>query len=100
PRIIGFAFNFVILIAVWIQYTTMVSRLPVETGKLVFGNALLLLLVVLMSYLGNSINYTNPPLPIPAPTALDAYSSQLYGLDLAGVTAILAFFSHELSIEE
>jgi len=99
-RIIAFIFNFVVLIAVWLQYTTIMSRLPVETGSVVFANVLLLLLIILMSYLINGIHFVSPPLPIPADTPLDAYSSQLYGLDLVGVTAILGFFSHQLSVEE
>ena len=99
-RIIAFIFNFVILVAVWLQYTTIISKLPVETGRVVFANVLLLLLIILMSYLANGIHYVNPPLPIPAFTALDDYSSQLYALDLAGVTAIIAFLSHHLLLQD
>ncbi|MGA2664117.1 MAG: TMEM175 family protein [Nitrososphaerales archaeon] len=99
-RIIAFAFNFMVLIAIWIQYTTVMSRLPVETGRIVFANILLLLLIILMTYLINGIQFNNPPIPIPAPTALAAFSSQLYGLDLAGVAAIVAFLSNHLSLEK
>jgi len=100
PRLIAFIFNFVVIIAVWLQYTMVMSRMPVETGRMVFANAFLLLLIILMSYLINGVQFKNPPLPIPVNTPLGAYSSQLYGLDLAGVTGIMAFFSYNLSIEE
>src|SRR5579872_6275763 len=43
-RIITFIFNFVILIAVWLQYTMIMSRLPVETGVVILANIILLLL--------------------------------------------------------
>ncbi len=100
PRLIAFIFNFVVLIAVWLQYTMVMSRMPVETGKMVFANAFLLLLIILMSYLINGVQFKSPPLPIPAPTPLVDYSSQLYGLVLAGVAGILGFFSYNLSVEE
>jgi uncharacterized membrane protein len=100
PRLIAFIFNFVVLIAVWLQYTMVMSRMPVETGRMVLANAFLLLLIILMSYLINEVRFVSPPLPIPADTPLGAYSSQLYGLVLAGVTGILSFFSYNLSIEE
>ena len=100
PRLIAFVFNFIILIAVWLQYTMIMSKMPVETGRMVFANAFLLLLIILMSYLVNGVQYRNPPLPIPVNTPLADYSSQLYGLVLAGVTGILGFFSYTLSLEE
>jgi uncharacterized membrane protein len=100
PRLIAFTFNFVVLIAVWIQYTMVMSRMPVETGRMVFANAFLLLLIILMSYVINEVRFVNPPLPIPSNDPLTIYSSQLYGLVLTGVTGILAFFSYNLSIED
>jgi uncharacterized membrane protein len=100
PRLIAFTFNFVVLIAVWLQYTMVMSKMPVETGKMVFANAFLLLLIILMSYLINEVRFVSPPLPIPSNDPLTIYSSQLYGLVLTGVTGILAFFSYNLSIEE
>ena len=100
PRLVAFIFNFVIIIAVWLQYTMVMSRMPVETGRMVFANAFLLLLIILMSYLINGVQFKSPPLPIPFKTPLSDYSSQLYGLDLAGVTGIMAFFSYTLSLEE
>jgi uncharacterized membrane protein len=100
PRLIAFIFNFIIIIAVWLQYTMVMSRMPVETGRMVFANAFLLLLIIIMSYLINEVKFANPPLPIPENTPLGAYASQLYGLVLAGVTGILSFFAYTLSIEE
>jgi uncharacterized membrane protein len=99
-RIVAFFFNFVILIAIWVQYTTIMSRLPVEKGRVVLANIVLLLLIILSTYLINGVQWVSPPIPIPANTVLDAYSSQLYSLDLAAVSAILAFFSYQLGIEE
>jgi uncharacterized membrane protein len=99
-RIIAFFFNFVVLIAIWVQYTTIMSRLPVEKGRVVLANIVLLLLIILSTYVFNGVQYVSPPLPIPANTALDAYSSQLYSLDLAAISGILAFFSYQLGIEE
>jgi hypothetical protein len=99
-RVILFIFNFVILIASWLQYTTVMSRLPVETGRVVLGNVFLLLLIILVSYLSTGIQYIRPPFPIPANTPLGAYSSQLYAIDLAGVVTILAAFNHVLTDEE
>ena len=99
-RIIAFFFSFVILIAIWVQYTTIVSRLPVEKGRVILANIVLLLLIVLSVYLINGIQFESPPLPIPVNTALGAYSSQLYSLDLAAISGILAFFSYQLGIEE
>lgn len=99
-RIIAFCFNFVIIIEVWIMYTVIVSRLPVERGRVIVANFVLLLLIILMTYLINGITFKSPPLPIPAGTPLSIFSSQLYALDLAGVTLILSFFSHSLSLEK
>jgi uncharacterized membrane protein len=99
-RIIAFSFNFVILIAIWGQYTTVMSRLPLEKGKVVLANIVLLFLIILSTYLINGVQWKSPPLPIPADTPRDAYSSQLYSLDLAAISGILAFFSYQLGIEE
>jgi hypothetical protein len=100
PRIIGFIFNFVILIAVWLQYTMIISRLPIESGIVIFANVILLLLIILQAYLGAGIQYVSPPLPIPANTPLTEYSSQLYAIDLAGMVGILAAMTQILCIEE
>ena len=67
---------------------------------MVLANAFLLLLIILMTYLINEVQFVSPPLPIPADTPLTIFSSQLYGLVLAGVTGVLGFFSYNLSIEE
>jgi len=99
-RIITFIFNFVILIAVWVQYTLIMSRLPVETGSVILANLVLLLLIILVTYITIGIQYVKPPLPIPANTPLSEYSSQLYAIDLAGMVGILAALAHILSHEE
>ena len=99
-RIITFIFNFVILISVWLQYTMIMSRLPVESGAVVLANIILLLLIILVAYLNIGIHYVKPPLPIPANTPLSEYSSQLYAIDLAGMVGILAVLAHILTREE
>ena len=40
-----------IVVAVWLQYTSVMGLLPVETGRLVFANVVLLFLIILSSYL-------------------------------------------------
>jgi uncharacterized membrane protein len=99
-NIIVFFFNFVILIAIWVQYTTIMSRLPIEKGRVVLANIVLLLLIILSTYLINGVKFRDPPLPIPINTVLVDYSSQLYSLNLAAISGILAFFSYQLGLEE
>lgn len=94
--IIGFAFSFLILIFVWMRYTTIMSVLPIETGTTMFLNTVMLFLVSLEPYLFNLISLfghiTN--------SELVNNASILYALDMAGLMTVLAFFTHELTIEE
>ena len=87
-----YSFSFLILISVWRSYSTILSVLPVETGMLVNLNILLLFTVSIEPYLFNQLFIISG----------DFWSSisVLYGLDLAVMFLILAFFSHSLGNEE
>jgi len=94
--IFAFAFSFLILIYVWMSYTRIMSVLPLETRATIFLNILMLFLVVIEPYLfylvtlfGHVYEYL-----------LVDYASVIYSLDMGGLMAILAFFNHELSVEE
>lgn len=90
--VLGFGFSFLILISVWLRYTSIMSVLPVETGAVVLLNIVLLFLVSIEPYLFSLLNSTE--------LAVYDYASVLYALDLAGLMAILALFTHMLTIEE
>jgi uncharacterized membrane protein len=90
--VLGFGFSFLILISVWLRYTSIMSVLPVETGVVVLLNIVLLFLVSIEPYLFSLLNS--------AELAVYDYASVLYALDLAGLMAILALFTHMLTIEE
>jgi hypothetical protein len=68
------------------------SVLPMETGITLLLNIVLLFLVSIEPYLFSLVNSAEV-------TLLD-YASVLYALDLAGLVAILALFTHMLTIEE
>jgi uncharacterized membrane protein len=99
-HILAFAFTFLILITAWIIYTTDMSVLPVETRIVTFLNVLLLLLVALVPYLLNTVEFTDPSIAPADSFAIRDFSSSLFALDLAGILLILAAFAHVISIEE
>jgi uncharacterized membrane protein len=86
-RILIFAFAFLFLITAWLIYTTYMSVLPVDTLSVTFLNVALLLLVALIPYLLNNVVLGDNP-------AIRDYSSDLFGLDLTGILAILAILAH------
>jgi uncharacterized membrane protein len=92
----SFTFSFAILISVWICYTDIVSVLPMENRTTIMLNILLLFLVSLESCLFNLVSLFGH---VPETSSL-MYASVLYALDMAGLMTILAFFTHELAIEE
>ncbi len=99
-HILAFTFTFLMVITAWMIYTTQMSVLPVETRAITFLNVPLLLLVAIVPYLLNAVELVNPSLgPIDA-SVLRNYSSTLFALDLSGILAILATFSHVISMEE
>src|SRR5213080_2686376 len=79
---------------------TYMSVLPGETKAVTFLNVALLLLVAIVPYLLNSVELVNPSLTPSEASAVGAYASTLFGLDLTGIMLILAAFAHVISIEE
>ncbi len=95
--IIGFSFSFLILISFWLRYTEIMSVLPIETRTTIFLNIIMLLLVAIEPYLFNLVTLYNHA--IDNPGLIDAASTML-AFDMAGLMAILGFFSNELAVEE
>jgi uncharacterized membrane protein len=93
--IAAFGFSFLILISVWNRYTTTTSVMPVETPVLVRLNMLLLFLVTLEPFLFNVL--VNQSL---GSSSLAPEVSSYFALDIAGMNAILAYFTHLLTLEE
>ena len=99
-HIFAFGFTFLVLITAWIIYTTYMSVLPADTRAVTFLNVGLLLLVALVPYLLNSVELANPALNPAEASAVGAYASTLFTLDLTGIMVILAAFAHVISLEE
>src|SRR5437879_7961582 len=99
-HIFAFGFTFLVLITAWIIYTTYMSVLPADTRAVTFLNVGLLLLVALVPYLLNSVELANPALNPAEASAIGAYASTLFTLDLTGLMVILAAFAHVISLEE
>jgi uncharacterized membrane protein len=99
-HIFAFGFTFLVLITAWIIYTTYMSVLPADTRAVTFLNVGLLLLVALVPYLLNSVELANPALNPTEASAIGAYASSLFALDLTGIMVILAAFAHVISREE
>ena len=94
--ILGFAFSFMILIYVWMSYTHIMSALPLETRTTMLLNIMMLFLVVIepyLFYLVGLYGHTHE-------SGMVDYASVIYAFDMGGLMAILAFFNHELSVEE
>ncbi len=91
----SFGFSFLILIGLWNRYTTITSVMPIETTIMVRLNMLLLFLVVIEPYLFNILIVQNGASQI----SLAEEASVLYGIDLACMNLVLAFFSHSLTRE-
>ena len=99
-HIFAFGFTFLVLITAWIIYTTYMSVLPGDTRAVTFLNVALLLLVAIVPYLLNSVELSNPSLSPAEASAIGAYASTLFTLDLTGLMVILAAFAHVISLEE
>jgi len=76
---------------VWMRYSRIISVLPVETRAEVMLNVALLFLVSIEPYLLSILTGGE--------SAPKEYASVLYALDLAGLMAILAVFTHALTSE-
>jgi uncharacterized membrane protein len=94
--IITFGFSFLIVISVWLRYTSIMSVLPIETRTTVILNVLMLFLVSVEPYLFYLVSRYGHL----AQAGLLDYVSTLFALDLGGLMAILAFFTHSLALEE
>jgi uncharacterized membrane protein len=94
--IIAFTFSFLILIFVWMGYTSIMSVLPVENRTTKLLNVMMLFSVSLEPYLFNLVSLYGHA----SETEIVQYASLLYALDMATLVIILAFFTHELAIEE
>ena len=97
--IFGFAFSFLILISVWLRYTGMVTALPrdgLHTASMMSLNILLLFFVSIEPYLLSIVDFGQS-----GPThAMLEFTSQVYALDLTGLTGILGLFAHMLVKKE
>ncbi len=94
--LLAFGFSFLILISIWMRYTGIMSVLPVETGTTVFLNIVLLFLVSLEPYFFNLVTLFSH-------NAGDLFlneASIFYALDMTGLSAVIGFFTHQLTIEE
>jgi uncharacterized membrane protein len=95
--LLGFGWAFCILALVWVRYTRVMSVLPVETGRIVGVNMLLLFLVSVEPYLYSLIAVSFVPLPGPLDSGV---TTALYAADMGSMFLIIAYFTHELTIEE
>ncbi len=91
-----FGFSFLVLLSVWLRYTDIMSVLPLETRTTLFLNTLMLFLVSLEPYLFNLVSLFAHAI---SPGVVE-YASVILTLDFSGLMIILAFFTHELALEE
>ena len=91
--LVVFGFGFLILINVWLRYTSITSVVPIETITMVRLNVLLLFLVAIEPYLFYIISKSG----LSVDPGLDA--SSFYALDIAGMNFVIAYFTHLSTIE-
>jgi hypothetical protein len=91
-----FGFSFLILIIVWIGYTSIMSVLPLEDATTITLNVILLFFVSIEPYLF----YLNAVFDLAGHELLLNAASVAFALDMAGLMAILALFTHQLTVEE
>jgi len=94
--IVEFGFSFLILITVWISYTSIMSVLPLEDATTITLNVILLFFVSIEPYLF----YLNAVFDLAGQEILLNAASVAFALDMAGLMAILALFTHQLAVEE
>jgi uncharacterized membrane protein len=94
--ILSFTFSFLILIVVWIRYTSIMSVLPIQTSATRFLNIAMLFSVSLEPYLFYLVGLFDQV----GETLVVQYASLLYAANMAGLVCILAFFANELAREE
>ena len=94
--LLGFGWAFVILALVWVRYTRIMSVLPIETGKMLGANLVMLFLVSIEPYLYNLINES-----FSSGTTLDTgTTTSLNAVDMAAIFMVTAYFLYELTDEE
>lgn len=91
--LVVFGFSFLILINVWLRYTSITSVVPIETTAMVRLNVLLLFLVAIEPYLFNIIAKSG----LSVDPGLDA--SAFYALDIGGMNLVIAYFTHVTTME-
>jgi uncharacterized membrane protein len=96
--IVTFAFNFLVLISLWLRYTRIMSALPVETRGTMLLNSGLLFGVAMEPFLYNILRSGNSATP--AAVSLFEAASSLYGLDLGMMMLIMGIFTIALADEE
>jgi len=96
--LLTFAFNFFILISVWLRYTRVMSVLPMENTRTMSLNVLLLFSVSCEPFLFNILRAGNSAAQV-AKALLDVASS-LYGFDLGIMMLIMGIFTVALADEE
>jgi uncharacterized membrane protein len=87
-----YGFSFLILVSVWLSYSTITSVLPAETETLTSLNIVLLFLVSIEPFLFNQL--------FAEQGSMFSDVSIVYAIDLAAMFIILAFFDHSLADEE
>jgi uncharacterized membrane protein len=97
-NIIAFGFSFLILILVWFRYTETMSVLPIETTRTRALNTAMLFLVAIEPYLFNQLSFGLNS--VASTTLPQDIASAAYALDLGAIWAILASFTHILTMEE
>jgi len=93
-----FAFNFIVLISIWLRYTRIMSVLPVETRGTMLLNGVLLFTVALEPFIFNILRTTKPI--DPSSTALYEAASSFFGLDVGAMMLIMSVFTLALAGEE
>lgn len=99
-RLLAFLFSASFIITTWMIYTYEMSVLPVETNFVIYLNVLMLILIAIIPYLLYNVEFANSALSVADSSTIRDYSSSLFAIDLASILAILATFSHVISIEE
>jgi uncharacterized membrane protein len=99
-HIVVFVLSFLILITIWINYTSSMSVLPVQTRSVIVLNVILLLLVALIPFLLNAVALSNNSIPVASQLAIRNYASTLFTLDLFGLLLILGLFYQMLAYNE
>jgi uncharacterized membrane protein len=94
--LLSFTFSFLILISVWIRYTGIMSVLPLENTTTNMLNVAMLFSVSLVPYLFNLVTLFGRA----NETVVVEYASVFFAADMAALVFILAFFVHELALEE